>query len=325
LLDLSRIESGKLELARDSIHLPDLLKECFNSSLVKAEELNVQLHLQIDAIEDVDVVADRRRLRQVIVNLMSNAVKFSPDGEVWLRARRRNRDGAVTIAVADTGCGIATDDLPRLFEPFSQIDNSNVRKHEGTGLGLAITRQLTQQMQGKLRVRSVPQRGAVFSVRMPCDNHPPEQAPHQLPVVQKQVQLRPRTPRLDGRHVLVIDDRRDIRFIAEHILRNAGAEVDVAEDGLRGIEMSRHRTDCESPYDCIVTDIQMPYMDGYETTRRLRQTGYGGPILALTAKAMAGDRDECLAAGCNGYLSKPIDRVSFIQSVAGLLQEAAGE
>ena len=315
ILDLSRIESGKFKLAREPLNPLQVLRECYNTVLPKAADQRIDLSLQLDDRLDCDLVGDRRRLSQIVLNLLTNAIKFSPDSRVILKGRRSPKNGHLIITVADTGIGISEADLPALFEPFRQADDSDARPHEGSGLGLSITWQLVDQMRGALRVRSRVRRGSVFQVQLPL----PEADEPSDRRGQRGVELETRIPRLDGRSILLIDDRRDIRFIAEQILADAGASVDTAEDGERGLQLALERFELQQPYDCIVTDIQMPEMDGYETTRRMRASGITQPVLALTASAMAADRDRCLEAGCNAHVSKPIDSVQFVRTIASLL------
>lgn len=315
ILDLSRIESGHFELELESFEPIDLLKECYNTVLPRASENNVDLQLRLGRGLSANFLGDRRRVRQIILNLLTNAVKFSQDERVVVHCRRSQRTGELVLTVADTGCGIAPSDLPRLFEPFCQADNSDARKYEGTGLGLAITQQLVEQMKGRIAVRSRLAMGTLFRVHLPWR----EESARRSNEARERVQLDRRTPRLDGYEILVIDDRRDIRFIAEHLLSRAGAAVESAENGRAGIERVALRQQAGQTFDCIVTDIQMPDMDGYETTRQLRANGFGGPILALTAGAMEADRDRCIEAGCNAHIAKPIHRVEFIGIIASLL------
>jgi len=317
ILDLARIESGKMELENSEFRADDLLKECHNTVIPRADQNDVRLELSIDPVLRNHICGDRRRVRQVILNLLTNAIKFSPGGRVLLAGRRDGDE--MEIVVRDNGCGIPEDVLPHLFQPFCQAENSDVRRHEGTGLGLTITKQLVERMDGTIVVETEVDEGAVFTIRLPwmdgdsepCDDDDGDSEP---------VPVKDRTPRLDGRQILVIDDRRDIRFIAEHILVDAGALVETAEDGQSGVESSRVRMSNETPFDCIVTDIQMPEMDGYETAQQIRSLGYSGPILALSASAMQSDRDKALAAGCDEHISKPIHRTSFIELIARLIR-----
>ncbi|WP_149499921.1 chemotaxis protein CheB [Roseiconus lacunae] len=309
ILDLSKIESGNLELDEDHFDLADLLMECHNTVLPKAERNNVELRLNLDKSTSACIRSDRRRLRQIVLNLLTNAVKFAPEGQVVLACKREGDE--FSIAVSDDGCGIAEQTLPQLFQPFCQADDSSIRKHEGTGLGLTITRQLVNQMNGTITVESVVEKGTTFTVNLPWQ-------PGREVVCQESLPQLRKLPSLTHKKILVIDDRRDIRFIAEHLLVDAGAQVTTAENGQDGLEKAVAASSAGAPFDCIVTDIQMPEMDGYETASRMRNEGYIGPILALSASAMASDREEALASGCNEHMAKPINRTQFIRTIARL-------
>ncbi len=312
ILDLSKIESGHLELELTSFSPTDLLRECYNSILPRAEKNHVQLAMNVADDVNRPFLGDRRRLRQVVLNLLSNAVKFSPSGEVQLNATKQSN--RLIVSVQDNGCGIAAKDLPKVFDPFSQGDNTDTRKYEGSGLGLTISKQLVERMHGSLDAVSELGKGSTFSISIPwADGN------DQVSSNTSQITIQEKAPRLDGRRILVIDDRRDIRFIAEHILSEAGADVIAAESGRQGIDAVSREFEAGTQFDCIVTDIQMPEMDGFETTRRLRANGFDRPILALTASAMAQERDACIEAGCNAHLAKPINRAKLVQTIVQLI------
>ncbi|MCR9296271.1 MAG: ATP-binding protein [bacterium] len=312
ILDLARIEAGKLVLENSQFDARQLLVECLNTVIPKADQYEVLMEL--DVTEDFAGImrGDRRRLRQVIMNLLTNAVKFSSGGRVVLEGRRAQEQLRVTVI--DNGCGIPQEVQKSLFEPFCQADNSNERKFEGTGLGLTISKQLVEQMGGNIQVESQVGLGSKFRILLPWAS--PQEATQSTI---DHAAMDSRSPRLDGHRILVIDDRRDIRFLAEHILSDAGAQVVTAKDGQSGIDQTiRMKLGDESP-DLIITDIQMPEMDGFETTKRLRDQGYQGPVLALSASAMASDRARALAAGCDEHIAKPIRRKPFLKLIRELL------
>lgn len=311
ILDLSRVESGRLELEERSFVPSDLMRECFNAVIPNADSANAELQIHLGDDLDQPMVADRRRLRQVVLNLLTNAIKFCEQGTVELTAFRADRQ--LCISVRDTGCGIPENYLTQVFEPFIQADNSDTRKFEGTGLGLAITKQLVDHMGGSISLDSEVGTGSQFSVSLPW------RAGKDSDVEESAIELLSQTPRLENRMILLIDDRRDMRFLAEHLLRDAGAEVRTAASGQEGIDLLRQMSEDQMRPDCIVTDIQMPGMDGYETTQKLRASGYQQPILALTASAMKQEREKCLAAGCDGHMAKPINKSAFVRTIAELI------
>ncbi|MCA9150200.1 MAG: PAS domain-containing protein, partial [Planctomycetales bacterium] len=310
ILDLSRVESGKLQLEQINFIPADVIRECHNTVLPKANSSETVLVLHITDDLNQVMLGDRRRFRQVVLNLLSNAVKFTGHGQVSVTAERN--DGLLQIVVADNGCGIAATELPTIFEPFSQVDNSDTRKYEGSGLGLAITKQLVASMQGTISVTSELGSGSEFTVTLPWRDG-------SGPPVSDTVELVPQGPCLKGKLIMVIDDRRDVRFIAEYMLRDAGADVETAENGQQGIDLLQRLKAEQRLPDCVVTDIQMPEMDGYETTKRLRLDGYKRPILALTASAMKEEREKCLRAGCTAHMAKPINQSAFVRTINDLV------
>ncbi|MEQ8848991.1 chemotaxis protein CheB [Botrimarina sp.] len=318
LLDLSQIELRRVEIAKEPVDVRAVLSDSFNTLRPRAATNRVELQARLrDSLVD-GMLTDSRRLKQIVVNLLTNAVKFGQGGRATLSGRRTARRRELVVTVADTGHGIAAEDLARLFEPFSQIDSTSSRAHEGSGLGLAIAKQLVEEMDGRLRVRSRPGVGSAFQFRLPWRE---ALAPVEGAGV---AELRDDLPRLDGRKLLVVDDRRDMRFIAEHILADVGAEVTTVGSGEEALaEVERSLAD-GAGYACVVTDIQMPGMDGYAVARELRRRRFESPILALTANAMPSDRQKCYDAGCSGYISKPIDRAEFIRVVAEATSNGSG-
>ncbi|TWT78321.1 Sensor protein TorS [Posidoniimonas polymericola] len=311
LLDLSQIEMRRVELSSDIVNVRTLLSDSCNTLQPRAAQNRVSLQAKLCDNLEAGMLTDSRRLKQIVLNLLTNAIKFSEGGRVVLSARRSRRRNELWVTIADSGCGISRGDLKRLFEPFTQVDSSNARAQEGSGLGLAITKQLVQQMGGRMLVRSQVDLGSVFQVRLPWRKL--------LPVARgtgNQPDLIEELPRLDGARVLVIDDRRDMRFLAEQVLADVGAQVQVVGDGASGLKSVAEADQASEPYACVITDIQMPEMDGYAVARQLRSRQYSGPILALTANAMASDRQKCFEAGCTGFISKPIDRVQLVRTVA---------
>jgi CheY-like chemotaxis protein len=219
--------------------------------------------------------------------------------------------------VTDTGIGMTEDQIRRLFRPFSQGDASVTRSFGGTGLGLAISQRLAQMLGGEIAVASRPDRGSEFAFDIPAGEVGEVRlvAPSASPA-DASAKGAPHRP-LDCR-VLVVDDRRDVRLLTRHILQRAGAAVEFAEDGIEALECVRSSLLESRPYDVVLLDMQMPRLDGYQTAALLRTMGYRSPIVALTADAMQGDMDRCLANGCNAYLSKPIDAARLVATVAEL-------
>jgi CheY-like chemotaxis protein/anti-sigma regulatory factor (Ser/Thr protein kinase) len=252
------------------------------------------------------VCGDAGRIRQIVLNLVSNAIKFTDQGETVLRITSSPSGDAkelFTVSVADTGIGIAADQLPRLFQKFAQVDSSLAKKHEGTGLGLAISRQLAELMGGTLTVTSELGKGATFVLTL------------SLPLAtecQSEERWAEQPPHADitakCRRVLVAEDNMVNQKIATLTLERLGCRVDLAANGKEAVEMAGR-----FPYDLILMDCGMPEMDGYAASREIRaqQNGSRVPIVALTAHAISGTREQCLAAGMDDYIAKPFSRASL--------------
>ena len=329
ILDISRIEAGKIELNPTDFDPRDMIEDVFSLMAVRAKEAETPLKLRYHSPFPVKVRTDRTRLRQVLINLISNAIKFGGGNEVTVVVTAvcepdGGDTGTLSFAVCDRGAGIDPIRQQEIFKPFVQGDNSHARQFGGTGLGLAISRSLCRLLGGDLKLTSVPGVGSTFTATVAAG---PLRSVEWIDLDDPHLgTLRPRlaalehdSPHADGKldcHVLVVDDRRDVRFIAERLLAKAGARVTAVENGQQAVErlaMDGHDV------GAVLLDMQMPVMDGYETARQLRAAGFARPIVALTANAMAGDRDQCLAAGCDGYLSKPLDHDSLLATINELL------
>ncbi len=323
VLDLSRIEANQLELDRTPVDLRQVVSEAVGVFLAAAHEKGI--HLQLDGA-DVDlplVLGDPLRLRQVLVNLVGNAVKFTEAGGVTVRvaveppaAAESGAEGTVVrFEVADTGIGIAPALRDGLFEPFRQGDVSTTRRHGGTGLGLAITRQLVDLMGGTIELNSRLGVGSTFIVRLPFA--PTAVEPGLAQPVLPGRQLAPGTSRAAGRHVLVVEDNDVNQQVVTAFLRRLGCTFDAVTDGADAV------TACASapvPYDVVLMDCQMPGMDGFEATRAIRrdEAATGRPrarVVAVTAGAMESERERCFEAGMDGYLAKPFSLVALEQVV----------
>ncbi|QEP43974.1 response regulator [Ectothiorhodospiraceae bacterium BW-2] len=314
ILDLSKIESGNFTIDLNPFNLQQLLKDVIAIFTVRAQQEQTQLRLQSDANHPAaswQLVSDGNRLRQVLINLVGNALKFSKGNEVTLSLRYSEIvDNRVEVAfkVIDTGIGMSPEVMARLFRPFEQADNSISRRFGGTGLGLYISQQLVKLMGGYIEVNSVVGEGSCFQFVLPMELYEP--------VVERSQgrmdELIP--PRLQGR-VLIVDDTPEIRLLLGGILTSIGVEFDSAEEGEQGFGKAM-----SGSYDMILMDMQMPVMDGIETTTMLRQLGNDTPIYALTANVMQSQRQQFLAAGCDGFLSKPIERRALFAALSEHLQ-----
>ncbi len=298
ILDLARIGAERLSLSADACSLGEVCDSALDIVRGEAKRKGIALAFHGPAAP-VRFVGDARRVRQVLVNLLSNAVKFTPPGgSVELSASGDEEAGEVRLEVRDTGPGIASEDLPKLFQPFTQLDTRLAREHAGTGLGLALVRSLAELHGGRADVESEPGRGSRFRVAFPW-HRPALRGSGVHPVVREDGERA--QPRETRARILLVEDDDANRTIFGEFFRMRGFFVDEASSGPEALALAS-----SSPYDLVVLDIQLPGMDGLEVLTRLRATGGPvPPVLALTALAMEGDRERILAAGADAYLSKP--------------------
>ncbi|MFN7022552.1 MAG: ATP-binding protein [Phycisphaerales bacterium] len=310
ILDISKIEAGAMTVESLPTDPRAIVEQVCSLMRVRAAARGLALEAAVsDTVPDA-FAADPTRLRQILINLVSNAVKFTDSGSVRIDAELEPAAGdappVIRFDVADTGIGMTPDQLDRLFTPFTQADSSTTRHFGGTGLGLAISRRLARMMGGDITVRSQPGRGSVFTLRLTARSIAPAQAQPAAPA--EFTADRP----LAGLRILLVEDGRDNQRLFSHHLSRAGALVDIADNGRLALE---RLTAPDAPtFDLIFMDVQMPEMDGYQTARRLRDAGLSLPIIALTAHAMREDRERCLAAGYTDFLTKPIDKARLIEA-----------
>ncbi len=302
LLDLSKTDAGKLDIEQGPFDLRRQIELAANLVRPKAQAVGLELSVKLDPAIPAVVVGDAQRFRQVLLNLAGNAVKFTARGTVSITAtlsRRKGTEALVRVAVADTGPGIAQDVLPRLFQPFSQGDESLSRAHGGTGLGLAISRQLIERMGGSIEVESDLGKGSTFRFLLPFVVE--EQAGEQSSESPAEPALAPPV----AARVLVAEDNPVNQLVARRFLERIGCKVDVVDDGFKAVEMCAR---CR--YDLVLMDCQMPGLDGLDATRKIRAqepaNGSRTPILAMTAHAGEEWRERCFEAGMEGFVTKPI-------------------
>jgi PAS domain S-box-containing protein len=328
ILDLSRIEAGKLDVVLEPTPLPQLVADIQSLMAVRAEEKQVHFDISFEGRVPREIQTDPTRLRQVLINLIGNAIKFTDEGQVLLKVKfiAGASPPLIEFAIEDTGIGMTEEQQERIFKPFSQGDSSVTRKFGGSGLGLAISQRLVQMLDGEMDLESEPQKGSTFYVRLPVSSIEDIELVTPSLVVRDTEPEAPlaEAPSLSCR-VLVVDDRRDVRHISQHFLEKAGARVSTAEDGQQGIAAALEARDSGAPFDLIVMDMQMPNVDGLQATSELRSAGIDWPIIALTADAMKGDRDRCLNGGCDDYLAKPIDQGQLVSMVGKYTQRISRE
>jgi len=319
ILDLSKVEAGKLEVQRIPCQPNQVLNDVAELMRVRADAKSLSLEIAYDGAIPESIHSDPARLRQILINLIGNALKFTETGGVRVTARLLDADTAnpkMQFAVADTGIGMSAEQTTRLFLPFAQVDSSMTRKHGGTGLGLAISKRLARVLGGDIHVASTPGAGSTFTVTFetgPIEKQKLLNAPAGSQT--NETPQRPARVQLDCR-VLLAEDGPDNQRLIAHILKKAGAEVIVADNGQIAHDLALAARDAGTPFQVILMDMQMPVLDGYAATRQLRQAGYTNPIVALTAHAMSTDRAKCLEVGCDEYLTKPVNRESLLAEVA---------
>ncbi len=317
ILDLSKIEAGRIDIKNGPVALPVVVDDVLSVVLPELQRKELWLRVAYDSSLPSVIQTDAVRLRQILVNLVGNAVKFTEQGSVTITSRSTAASGGgrtVEITVADTGIGIGRDRIGEIFEPFTQIDSSDTRRFGGTGLGLAVSRRLARMLGGDIEVQSEPGVGSVFHLTLqaadsgedvpwPSDLDANDWAP--LSAAAERSDREKPVPVLRGR-LLLAEDVPDIQRLVACALANTGLELDVASNGREACEMVLRAERQRRPYDLILMDMQMPEMNGYEAAARLRRQGWRGAIVALTAHAMNGDEDRCRVAGCDDYLPKPV-------------------
>ena len=307
ILDLSKIEADKLELERRECCPFDVLNEVYNTFSLKAKEKQIALDLNIEGTLPKSIVSDALRLRQVVTNLVGNAIKFTENGGVSITARMISDDGRALMAIdiADSGIGMSPEQLEKIFNPFTQADNSVTRRFGGTGLGLSISKRIVEALGGEMLVQSEQGKGSVFTAVVEIGDISQYE---QLTFEQYKAQSKQTTVVEQAQHcqlppcdILVVDDGNANRRLIELYLTRAGCSVDQAENGQIGLNMALAKK-----YDLILMDMQMPVMDGYTATRELRSRNMNLPVIALTAAAMQEDEQKCMDAGCTAFLTKPV-------------------
>ncbi|MBN2447816.1 MAG: PAS domain-containing protein [Phycisphaerae bacterium] len=321
ILDLSKVEAGKLKVQHEACHPCQVVSEVVSLMQVRADGAGVKLRVEHDGPVPAFILTDPTRLRQILVNIVGNALKFTEQGSVTLLSRVDAERSIMEFDIVDTGIGMTQEQAADLFKPFTQADTSATRRFGGTGLGLAISKRLAQLLGGDVNIaRSSPGRGSCFRVAIatgPLGGVTMISDPHQATtcscVADQPVKCV--NNRLDGLRILVAEDGPDNQRLIGYFLGKAGAKVVIADNGQVALEAAM-QADCNgTPFDTILMDMQMPVMDGPAATRELRRRGYRGAIIALTANAMEQDRDVCLAAGCDDYVRKPINRTELISAV----------
>ena len=320
LLDLSRIEAGKASIERCAFDPRDLLDQVRASLFPRVHGRPIQLLVEIGADVPECMWCDLTRVRQVMINLTNNALKFTESGHVILRVRVEEQMGSRSLVyeVEDSGVGIPEGQLERVLGAFEQVDAGLSRAHGGVGLGLAITRGIADLLGGSFGLVSTVGVGTTARFRLPLEavsERPGEVMPDRCVAVEPS----PQRPDLSGRRILLAEDGEDNQRLIQYLLGRAGCVIEVVGNGEQAEELALAARETPRPFDLVLMDVQMPVRDGHAATRALRARGFATPIVALTAHAMVGDRERAREAGCDGYLTKPIRAQELYAEIARLL------
>jgi len=316
VLDLSKIESGKLEITTAPCRIGEILTETVGTLKVRANKSNLDLQVEFQTPVPGTIITDSYRVRQILLNLVGNAIKFTDQGSVTIMVSA-DKD-TISLAVKDSGIGIPPEQLNELFKPFVQTNSSSIVSKQGTGLGLSISRTLSEMMGGTLTATSTQGNGSTFTctlpLKVPSDRSsefittlPCQSITHNKDQSQQSNQLAGR--------ILIAEDGPDNQKLLKYFLTKAGLQVNIVENGKLAIDEFNNDPD----FDLIIMDMQMPVMDGYLATKELRNAGCTLPILALTAHAMSDDRQKCINCGCDEYETKPLNNARLIRTITRLL------
>ena len=322
ILDLSKIEAGRLEFENIECSPCQVVLDVVAILKAKADEKNISLDYDKRSRLPDLIISDPLRIRQVLTNLIGNAIKFTSSGGVWIKALLHEEDGKslLQFEIVDSGIGMTPEQQAKIFNPFTQADSSMTRNFGGTGLGLSISKQITEALGGGLEVKSVLGEGSLFSATFEVTRTESEEFVTLEEFYNQQQEMKKDTStlatRFPGAKVLVVDDGQANRRLISLIMSKASCEVTTCENGLEAIDHI-----AKSEFDLVFMDMQMPVMDGYTATRKLRESGSELPIVALTANAMQGDREKCIEAGCTGFLSKPVNLDDLLSTSAKYLRK----
>lgn len=315
ILDLAKIDADASVKKAVKFSPREVAQEVTELMGLSAKLKGLELILEMDSTAPAFAVSDPLKIRQILLNLIGNAIKFTPQGQVAVKVRM---DSAKWLCfdVRDTGIGISAEDQVKLFKAFSQVDESMTRQFGGTGLGLLLSLRLAENLGGTLKlIESTPGKGSWFSFQIDASPYTFEETPQELKPASQSIQKESsQVQSLLNKDILVVDDSVDNQLLIARFLKGAGANVELADDGEEAIEKASHKN-----FDVILMDIQMPKIDGLKATRHLRSLGYKNPILALSAHALQEETIRSMDAGCNAHITKPISREHLIKSVLDFL------
>ncbi|QDT41024.1 Sensory/regulatory protein RpfC [Gimesia alba] len=323
LLDLSKINSQKMTVELMCCSPAEILNNVEILLKVRAEKKHIEYLTEYDGAIPEYIQTDPTKLKQILVNLVGNAIKFTDEGSVRVITRFLNEDSSpcLEIKIVDTGVGITDDQMKKLFQPFTQADASMTRRFGGTGLGLTICKKLIEMLNGSISVTSISSVGSTFNLKVPVGNPEKVNLLQYDSGSQGQAENAADVPEITGNlkdhfgfspRILVAEDAVDNQNLIAFILQKWQCELKMVENGELAVEAALLAEQQGTPFDIILMDIQMPVMDGYTATKQLRDAGYEKPIIAITAHAMTSELQGCLAVGCDSYTSKPINRKQLL-------------
>lgn len=314
ILDLSKIESGKIEIFNESVNLNELLKDVYETLGHQAKRRKNNLEFQLDSSIPAWIHTDPTRLKQILINIVGNALKFTENGEVSVQISFDDKKSQLSFIVKDNGIGLTKEQILKIFNPFSQGDLSHTKQYGGTGLGLSLSRRFAQHMKGDIVLLSSELSfGTIFQITIQAEDVSSQKLVPTLWQQSGKTRLEKNEPTsftLSGVKILLAEDSPDNQMIINMILEKVGAEVHIASDGGEAFEMAN-----KNKYDIILMDIELPIMNGHQVCKKLRAKGYTSPIIALTAHALKKERDQSLQYGCDAHLTKPIDRYHLISTI----------
>ena len=329
ILDYSKVEAGQIEIEQIPVSPQQILEDVRSMLFPKFQDKpEVELQISIDDNVPHWILGDPTRLRQILTNLAGNSLKFTEKGYVRIHCQaemiKEEEDGVmIHYKVMDTGIGISSEKIKRLFQPFIQADIETTRKFGGTGLGLSIAKRFVQLFDGDIIVTSEKGKGSTFDVAFPATISMTEGTGSFRPTFAVDNDLLEGGAKsLEGLYILLVEDGKINQIVISTQLREAGAKIEVADDGRVALDLIAAKGLLGSHFDAVLMDMQMPVMDGYATTRRLRSSGFSRPIIAITANALSGDCEKTIEAGCNAYISKPIAPKLLISTILQLLRNA---
>lgn len=314
ILDISKIEAGRLEVEKIDFNLASMIRDLKSLMEIQARGKDLSLNFKLKSAIPETINSDPTRIRQILVNVIGNAIKFTNQGKVNVEIEWLN--DILLVYVTDSGIGISADNVEKLFQPFVQVDSSTTRKFGGSGLGLFLSRQLAHALGGGIHLQSSQLgEGSIFKIEVEAVN---AQEGKLISAIEPSITKQPKLVHddhdaLKGLRVLLAEDSVDNQTIISYFLTKAGAEVEIAQNGLEAVSKT-----LGGKFNLVLMDIQMPELDGYKATSQLRKIGYTGPIVALTAHAIKEEKNRCLRAGCTDHMTKPIDRSLLIERVGQL-------